>query len=205
MLIEKTVRGFVEETFSPSPVPGGGSVAALAGSLAAALSGMVANLTIGKRGYEEVQEEMKEILERAKELKDKLLEDIDKDSKAFDKVMDAFKMPKDTDEEKERRKEAIQSALKEAALVPLEVAKDAEKIFDLAEKVIVKGNKNAVTDGAVSCMMARTAILSALLNVKINLASIKDEEFVNKVSKEVAELEERAHKLEKEILAKVEL
>ncbi|MCX7903425.1 MAG: cyclodeaminase/cyclohydrolase family protein [Caloramator sp.] len=205
MLIEKTVKGFVEETFSSSPVPGGGSVAALAGALSAALSGMVANLTIGKKGYEEVQDEMKGILERAKELKDKLLEDIDKDSRAFDKVMDAFKMPKDTDEEKERRKEAIQSALKEAALVPLEVAKDAEKIFQLAEKVIVKGNKNAVTDGAVSCMMARTAILSALLNVKINLSSIKDEEFVQRLAKEVAELEDRAHKLEKEILSKVEL
>ena len=205
MLIEKTVRGFVEETASSSPVPGGGSVAALSGSIAAALSEMVANLTVGKKGYEEVQDEMKEIIEKAKVLREKLLEDIDRDCKAFDKVMDAFKMPKETDEEKETRKNAIQSALKEAALVPLEAAKDAFKVFELADVVVVKGNKNAVTDGAVSCMMARTAVLSALLNVKINLASIKDEEFVNRVSNEVAQLESKVNEVEREILAKVVL
>ncbi|WP_103895270.1 cyclodeaminase/cyclohydrolase family protein [Caloramator fervidus] len=205
MLIEKSVKEFVEETASSSPVPGGGSVAAFSGAVAAALSEMVANLTVGKKGYEDVQEDMKNIIEQAKKIRGNLLKAIDKDSKAFDKVMEAFKMPKDTEEEKEKRKKAIQEALKEAAIVPLDTAREAFKIFELSRKVIVNGNKNAITDGAVSCMMARTSILSALLNVKINLASIKDEEFVEKIKKEVEELEEKTLKLEKEILDKVEL
>lgn len=205
MLADKNLKEFLKETASNSPVPGGGSVAALSAGLAAALAAMVANLTIGKKGYEELEEEMTVIAKEAEKYKDLFIEYIDKDSDAFNQVMDAFKLPKETEEEKEIRKNKIQEALKNAALVPLEVARAASKIMDIIEKVVVKGNKNAVTDGAVAAMMARTATLSALYNVKINLGSIKDAEFVEKTQKEVRQIEEDVVKLEKEILGKVVL
>lgn len=205
MLADKNLKEFLKETASNSPVPGGGSVAALSAGLAAALTAMVANLTIGKKGYEELEEEMTVIAKEAEKYKDLFIEYIDKDSDAFNQVMDAFKLPKETEEEKEIRKNKIQEALKNAALVPLEVARTALKIMDIVEKVVVKGNKNAVTDGAVAAMMARTATLSALYNVKINLGSIKDAEFVEKTQKEVRQIEEDVVRLEKEILGKVVL
>ena len=205
MLADKNLKEFLKETASNSPVPGGGSVAALSAGLAAALTAMVANLTIGKKGYEELEEEMTVIAKEAEKYKDLFIEYIDKDSDAFNQVMDAFKLPKETEEEKEIRKNKIQEALKNAALVPLEVARTALKIMDIIEKVVVKGNKNAVTDGAVAAMMARTATLSALYNVKINLGSIKDADFVEKTQKEVRQIEEDVVKLEKEILGKVVL
>lgn len=205
MLAEKTVLGFLEETASKSPVPGGGSVAALSASISAALTEMVANLTIDKKGYENVQESIKEILKTAGEYRADFVKDIDKDAESFNKFMTALKMPKNTEEEIETRKKSMQEASKEAALVPLKVAKDAFKMMDIIEKIVVMGNKNAVTDGAVAAMMARTAVLSALYNVKINLLSIEDESFVNEVLKEVNELETRVAQREKEILSKVVL
>ncbi|MDK2918949.1 MAG: methenyltetrahydrofolate cyclohydrolase [Candidatus Petromonas sp.] len=205
MLADKTVKEFLEETASKSPVPGGGSIAALSAATAAALTEMVANLTIGKKGYEDLQEEVKEVLKRATSFRNSFIEDIDRDAKSFNKVMDAFKLPKENDEEKEKRKIAIQEGLKNAASVPLEIAKEAYKMMEIIEKVVEKGNKNAVTDGAVAAMMARTSVLSALYNVKINLGSIKDKEFVEMLAREVEELEEKINQLEKNILAKVTL
>ena len=119
--------------------------------------------------------------------------------------MASFKLPKGTEQEIEVRKSTIQTAMKNAALVPLEVAKSASDMMDLVGKVIEKGNKNAVTDGAVAAMMARTAILSALYNVKINLDSVKDVEFVERVGKEVVQIEEKAYNIEKALLRKVKL
>lgn len=205
MLADKTVKVFLEETASSAPVPGGGSIAALSAGIAAALTAMVANLTIGKKGYEGLEKEMESIAKEAIEYRENFLKDIDRDCESFNRVMDSFKLPKETDEEKEIRKNKIQEALKSAALVPLEVAKNALKIMDIIDKVVVKGNKNAVTDGAVAAMMARTATLSALYNVKINLGSIKDAEFVERVGKEVADIEEKVIKTEKLILEKVVL
>ncbi|QIB27357.1 cyclodeaminase/cyclohydrolase family protein [Caloranaerobacter azorensis] len=205
MLQDLNLKEFLEKTASKSPVPGGGSVAALSASLSASLIEMVGNLTIGKKGYEDVEDEMKEIVSICSKYREKFVNDIDRDSDAFNKVMAAFKLPKDTEEEKAARKEAIQESFKTAALVPLEVAEDAFKLLEFAAKVVEKGNKNAVTDGAVAAMMARTAVLSALYNVKINLGSIKDEEFVSKVSKQVESLESQVNNIEKEILSKVKL
>ncbi|WP_372999954.1 cyclodeaminase/cyclohydrolase family protein [Lutispora sp.] len=205
MLADKNIKDFLKETASSAPVPGGGSVAALSAGLAAALTAMVANLTIGKKGYEGLEEEMETIVKEAEEYKERFIEYIDKDSESFNKVMAAFKLPKETEEEKEARKNQIQAALKNAALVPLEVAKNGLKIMNIIETVVVKGNKNAVTDGAVAAMMSRTATLSALYNVKINLGSIKDTEFVEKTGKEVADIEEKIVKIEKDILEKVVL
>lgn len=205
MLGDKTLKSFLEETASKAPVPGGGSIAAMSAATAAALTEMVANLTIGKKGYEDVQEEMTELASTLPSVREGFIADIDRDAEAFNKVMDAFKLPKATDEEKATRRNAIQDSMKNAADVPLEVAKSAFGIMEFAAKAVEKGNKNAVTDGAVAAMMARTAVLSALFNVKINLGSIKDEEYVSKVSAEVAELETNVQKIEKEILSKVEL
>lgn len=197
------VKEFLEKTASNSPVPGGGSVAALSAGVAAALAEMVANLTVGKKGYEDAQEEMKEIVIKGANYRNEFVKDIDKDSDAFNEVMAAFKLPKETDEEKEARKNAIQAGSKNATLVPLLVAKNAFEMMEIIEKVVEKGNKNAVTDGAVAAMMARTAVLSALYNVKINLGSIKDESFVEEVTKQMEELEAKVGEVESRILSKV--
>lgn len=203
MLADMSVVDFLEETASNSPVPGGGSIAALSAAFSSALTQMVANLTLGKKGYEDVQEEAESVVKEAQRMKSFFVEYIDKDSDAFNEVMNAFKLPKDTDEKVEHRKKAIQEATKLAALVPLEVARESYKIMDIAKFAVEKGNKNAVTDGAVATMLARTAVLSALYNVKINLSSIKDKEFVEKVAKEVDELEKNVKLKEEEILSKV--
>ncbi|WP_304943460.1 cyclodeaminase/cyclohydrolase family protein [Vallitalea guaymasensis] len=205
MLIDKSVSQFLDATASNDPVPGGGSIAASSGATAAALVEMVANLTIGKKKYEDVNDEMKEISKKANDLRQQLLKYIDIDSEAFNRVMNAYKLPKDTEEQKIVRKMTIQNAMKYAASVPLEVAKKSYDIMELSMRVVESGNKNAVTDGAVSAMMARTAVLSAIYNVKINLSSIKDNIYVEKVDSEVSWLEMNVNSKEKEILGKIEL
>lgn len=205
MLVNKTVKEFVEATASNEPVPGGGSVAALTASIAAALCEMVANLTIGKKKYVEVEDEMKEISQKLNSCRQALLEYIDKDAQSFDEVMKAYGMPKDTDEEKAARSAAIQESMKDAAAVPLAVAKSTFDLMEPIRAVVVKGNSNAVTDGAVAAMMARTGVLGALYNVKINLGSINDQDFVSKVSADVAHIEKEVVRLEQEILAAVKL
>jgi formiminotetrahydrofolate cyclodeaminase len=205
MLAKLSIVEFLEKTASSDPVPGGGSIAALSAALAASLSEMVANLTMGKKDYAPAEEEMKMISKEASRYRNKLSQDIDKDSDAYRQVIAAFKLPKDTEEKKEQREQAIQVGLKQAALVPLGVAKDAFKIIDLAKQVVKKGNKNAVTDGAVAAMMARTAVLSALYNVKINLGSIKDSAFVDDVLKQIQHLEVEITEKEKEVLLEVNL
>ncbi len=193
---------FAAMTASSEPVPGGGSIAALSGALSAALAEMVANLTVGKKKYEEVETEMKEIAEKASKLRETLLDDILRDSNSFNDVMVAMKLPKETDEEKSARTEAMQKGLKIAATIPYEIACNAFEIMPLAKRVVESGNSNAVTDGLVSAMLSRTAVLSALLNTKINLASIKDEAFVSEMNSKVKELEEKTIECEKVILAK---
>jgi len=205
MLAKMSVVDFLDETASNSPVPGGGSIAALSAAFSSALTQMVANLTIGKKGYEDIQKEMERAALDAGRLRGMFVEYIDKDSDAFNEVMKAFKLSKDTEENAELRKKAIQEATKIAALVPLEIAREAYKIMDIASLVVQNGNKNAVTDGAVATMLSRTAVLSALYNVKINLSSIKDKEFVEKISTEVHELERNVRLREEEILSKVVL
>lgn len=205
MLADMSVVNFLDETASNSPVPGGGSIAALSAAFSSALTQMVANLTLGKKGYEDVQKEMERAALEAERLREKFVEYIDKDSDAFNEVMNAFKLSKDTEEKAEFRKGAIQEATRLAALVPLEVAREAYKIMDIASLVVQKGNKNAVTDGAVATMLSRTAVLSALYNVKINLSSIKDKEFVEKIFAEVEDLERNVRLREEEILSRVVL
>ena len=200
-----TIQEFAMQTASNEPVPGGGSISALAGSLAAALTEMVAGLTIGKKKYADVEEEMKAAAEPMKAVCAQLLDDIKRDSESFDQYMQALTLPKETEEEKEARTEAMQNGLKAAVEVPLSVAKAACGILPYAETMVVKGNRTAVTDALVATMMARTAVLGAGFNVKINLESIKDQEYVDRIGKEVAELEKQAIEQEKKILAQAQV
>jgi formiminotetrahydrofolate cyclodeaminase len=203
LLANLKITEYLAKAAEGTAVPGGGSVAALNASLAASLIEMVANLTIGKKGYEAVAEEMNDIVAETNELRKKLTAAIDRDAEAYSEVMAAFKLPKSTGQEKEFRKQEIQRAFKHAALVPMGVADQAVKLIDLAGRAIAGGNKNAVTDGVVAAMNARTAALAALYNVKINLGSIEDDEWVNKLTREINALEQQAKSKEQEILAKV--
>lgn len=205
MLSNLKITKFLEKTAESTAVPGGGSIAALNAAISASLSEMVANLTLGKKGYEAVQNEMKAITVTASKLRKKLIKDIDKDATAYNEVMKAFKMPKNTEKQQDRRNKAIQTGLKNASLVPLGVARDALDIMDLIAKVIRKGNKNAVTDGAVAALTARAAILGALYNVKINLNFIEDLKFLKEMTKEIKRIESRAVQKEKEILSHVDI
>jgi formiminotetrahydrofolate cyclodeaminase len=189
MLTELTIKEFINKVISNDPVPGGGSVSALNGALAGALAAMVANLTIGRKKYAEVNDIMVELSSRFEKLSSRLIEDVDRDSDAYNRVFAAFKMPKDTDEEKQVRSEAIQRETKYAAQVPMEVARAVYEVLPMIDTVAQKGNSNAVTDACVSMMCARTAILGALLNVRINLTSIKDEAFVTAMREEADTIE----------------
>ena len=191
-LVSMKLNSFLSELASNSPAPGGGSVAALSGALGAALSSMVCNLTIGKEKYANVQNEIKETLKKSENLRKELTNLIDEDTNAFNDVMKAFKMSKETEKQKEARSKAIQEGYKSAAKVPLKTAKTCEKILDVAIVVAEKGNKNSITDAAVSALMAKAGVNSAILNVKINLGSIKDENFVKKISSDLDKLEKNA-------------
>lgn len=193
MLSELTLKGFLAETAGEAPVPGGGSISALNGAIAAALCEMVANLTVGKKKYAECEEEMREIASSVAAIQRELVLDIDRDSDAYNLVFGAFKMPKETEEEKAARSKAIQDNTIIAAKVPMEVARRTSAILDKIEAVAARGNQNAVTDACVAMMCARTAIVGALFNVRINLTSIKDEAFV-------AAMQQEADKLEADVL-----
>jgi formiminotetrahydrofolate cyclodeaminase len=205
LLADLKITEYLEKAAEGTAVPGGGSVAALNGALAAGLAEMVANLTIGKKEYEAVEAEMKDIATKAAELRLKLTAAIDRDAEAYSEVMAAFKLPKTNDIEKSTRQQAIQHSFKHAARVPLEVAQNAVNVLGLAERAVHAGNKNAVTDGAVAALNARAAALAALYNVKINLVSIKDEEFVARITAEVKVLESQVAAKEEKILSSVRL
>jgi len=199
-LASMKINDFLSELASSSPAPGGGSVAALAGSLGAALSSMVCNLTVGKEKYADVQDEIKETLKKSEQLRKDLTKLIDEDTEAFNGVMMAFKMSKDTEEQKKKRSKAIQEGYKTAASVPLETANTCEKILDVALVIAEKGNLNSITDAAVSALMAQAGVESAILNVKINLGSIKDEAFVKKISSEIGNLQKNTAKKTENII-----
>ena len=203
MLTDLTVKDFLNKVAGSDPVPGGGSIAALNGALASALAAMVANLTIGKKKYAEVQEDMQAIAQEAERLMGDFTADIDRDSDAYDRVFACFKMPKETDEEKAARSAAIQEATKYAAQVPLEVARRACALMPLIADVALKGNQNAVTDACVAMMSARNAVLAAVLNVRINLSSLKDAELAARLQAEADGLEQQACQQEQALLNKV--
>ncbi len=203
MLTKKTVEEFLNELASNSPAPGGGSVAALAGAIGAALTAMVCNLTIGKKKYLEVENEIKKVLTEIKPLQERFTVLVDKDTEAFNKVMEAYGLPKEGDEQKALRSAAIQSATKEAALVPLEVMKHCIDAIALVKVVAEKGNINSISDAGVSALMLQAAAEGAALNVKINLSGITDTEFVGWKSEEVESVLRTSRKLAEEIMERV--
>ena len=200
MLAELTVKEFLDKVAGSDPVPGGGSVAALNGAVASVLTAMVAGLTIGKKGYEEHEELMKHIYRLSIRQQEVFVEYIDRDSEAYDHVFGCFKLPKSTDEEKAARSAAIQEATRFAALVPMQVARNACELMEIIADVARLGNQNAITDACVAMMAARSAVLGALLNVRINLGSLKDKTFVDELKREADHLEQLACMREKELL-----
>jgi formiminotetrahydrofolate cyclodeaminase len=200
LLSELPVKEFLLVTAGDEPVPGGGSVSALCGALSAALGQMVTNLTIGKKKYADQEESMKEMAAVFNSYLDEFVLDIDADSAAYDEVFSAYKLPKETEEEKALRTQKIQDATKVAAEVPLRVAQKAYKIMDFISMVAKTGNQNAVTDACVAMMCARTAVLGALLNVRINLSSLKDAGYVAELKKEADFLEEKTGEKEQKLL-----
>lgn len=200
MLADLTVKDFLAETAGSAPVPGGGSIAALNGAIALALGEMVANLTIGKKKYAEVEDEMRRIAASASAARESMLDSIDLDSEAYDRVFAAFKLPKETEAEKTERTRMIQEATKEAAYIPMDVARKMCAKMELIKDVARKGNRNAVTDACVAMMNARTCVLSALLNVRINLLSIRDEAYVDEMRRHADQWEKYALQTESELL-----
>ena len=177
MLVDKSVRDFVTELASDSAAPGGGSAAALAGSLGAALTTMVCNLSLDEEKFQAVLPEIQAIRLQASALQEKLTNAVDEDAQAFNAVMEAYKLPKSNDDEKKIRLATIQQSMKQAALMPLKVAGDSLEALKLAARILPLGNQNAASDAAVSGLMAYAAIQGALFNVKINLGFIKDADF----------------------------
>ena len=202
-LASLSVKSFLSELGSSSPAPGGGSVAALSGALGAALVSMVCHLTIGKKGYENVSDEMNEVLKKSNALKEKLTLLIDEDTNVFNNVMAAYKMPKETDEEKEKRRNAVQNALKNATNVPLDVMKQCVNVLTLAKTVSEKGNKSSVSDAGVAALMSLAGLNSAALNVEINLSGIKDEKFVSEMENEVETVTSNGERIKDEIIKTV--
>lgn len=182
MYLDQPLRSFLEDTASKTPTPGGGSVAALVGSLGAALLCMVGNFTLGKPKFEKVERDVREILKEADKLKGKLSGLIQKDIEVYARFSQTSRMPRDTSELKEKRRQALQIALKNATQVPLTTAKLALRLLELAQLLVSKGNPNLITDVGVGALLADAALQSAALNVQINLSYIKDEEFIKRTS-----------------------
>ncbi len=203
-LVKMTVKGFAEETSRESPAPGGGSVAAYMGALGAALGTMVANLSSHKPGWDDRWEEFSRWADKGQALSSELLVLVDEDTRAFNKIMEAFGLPKKTDEDKRLRSEAIQAATLFATQVPLQTMQAAFGAFELCQAMAEFGNPNSVSDAGVGALAARAAVLGAGLNVKINAASLKDREAAEKMIAEAEQLIAEAQKKEAEIIGIVE-
>ena len=204
MLITKSVQDFITELAADSAAPGGGSAAALAGCLGAALTKMVCNLSLDETKFGAVLPEIQAIQTQATDLLAKLTRAVDEDATAFNEVMAAYKLPKTTEDEKTARLTAIQQSMKKAALLPLEVAGDCLAVLKLAGRILPIGNANAASDAAVSGLMAYAALQGALYNVKINLGFIKDIEFCQDIRQKIAVISDEAKKENTALTAAVE-
>ena len=203
-LVDLTCTGFAEETASESPAPGGGSISAYMGALAAALGTMVANLSSHKAGWDDRWEFFSDWADNGMKVMNELLHLVDEDTAAFNKIMDVFGMPKGTEEEKAARAEAMEAATLYATQVPLRTMKAAYKAFDVVRAMAEEGNPNSVSDAGVGALAARSAVMGACLNVKINAAGLKDRATAEALVKEAEEIQSLAQKAEAEILAVVE-
>ena len=192
---------FLTALASSAPAPGGGGGAAMAGALAAALASMVANLTIGKEKFAQQEPEVKALLEEAEQVRQRLLGLVEDDAAVFNSFMSCYKLPKATEEEKVARTAAIRSAAKQAAEVPLAIARASYKVLTLADRLVRIGNPGVITDGACSALLARAALRCAEYNVRINLGLTKDEAYNQSVQEELNNLLKTAEELELEALA----
>ncbi len=199
-LIDMSLSDFADETASESPAPGGGSISAYVGSLGVSLATMVANLSSHKRGWDNKWEEFSDWAEKGQKIKDELLHLVDEDTNAFNKIMDAFGLPKGNDEEKTARQEAIQEASKYAIEIPFKVMQKAYESMEIIKAMAEIGNPNSVSDAGVGALCARTAVMGAYLNVKINASGVDDSDFVNEKLSKGLEIEEKTKELEAEIL-----
>jgi len=201
MYSEKPIRFFMDRLCSDSPEPGGGSASALTGATAAGLSGMLAALTVNKKGYESVREEMQKAFEKAKTLKEELLDLLQKDTEAFDDAAKAFKMPKTSDEEKIARAKAIEEGLKKATEVPLAIMEKSLEVARLARQLVEKGNEMAISDGAISAIFAQAAALGGMINVRINFSWMKDKEYIKKIEERLNKILEEIESLKQETVS----
>ena len=199
-LVDLTCRGFAEETASESPAPGGGSISAYMGALAAALGTMVANLSAHKPGWDDLWETFSDAAEEGQILLKSLLALVDEDTAAFNRIMDAFKLPKATDEEKEARTQAIQDATLYATEVPLRTMKAAHSVFPLLRRMAETGNPASVSDAGVGALAARSAVLGAFLNVRINAKGLKNRDLADRLLAEAAQVAADAEVAEREVL-----
>lgn len=195
MLKKMNIEEFLEELASDSPAPGGGSVAALTGAAGASLGEMVCSLTLGKKKYADVRDEIAEKKAELEKVRKRLVELMDIDTDAFNLVMDAIKMPKETEEQKKERREAMQRAFRKAAEVPLETAERSLEAMRHCVRVREIGNRNAKSDAEISVMLCHLGVKGAILNVRINLESIKDEDFVGRTESRLREIEDEAERL----------
>ncbi len=203
-LIDMTCKGFAEETASESPAPGGGSISAYMGALGAALGTMVANLSSHKAGWDDRWEEFSMWAEKGQALMAELLHLVDEDTEAFNRIMAVFAMPKTTDEEKAARSAALQVATLYATEVPLRTMKAAERVFEIVKAMAEQGNPNSVSDAGVGALAARSAVLGARLNVRINAAGLKDKAKAAELVDEADQIAARAVAMEQEVLKIVE-
>ena len=198
-LIDMTCTEFANETASESPAPGGGSIAAYAGALGASLGTMVANLSSHKAGWDDRWEEFSNWAEKGQALKDELLHLVDEDTNAFNKIMDAFGLPKSTEEEKKTRKQAIEDATKYATEIPFRTVEKSFEVFSICRAMVETGNPNSVTDAGVGALCARMAVIGAFMNVKINAAGLADKDFANDIIAKAEDFVNRANEEEKNI------
>jgi len=199
-LTKLSCQEFLEKLASNAPTPGGGGGAAMAGALAVALTSMVGNLTVGKEKFAQYEAEVQELLAKSEALRMKMFALVNADAEVFNSFMACYRLPKNTDEEKQARNQAIQNAAKEAAEVPLRIAEACLEVMKLAERIAIIGNPGAITDAAVSAIMARAALRSAVYNVVVNLKLIKDEAYNQAMYAELEAMQNEAEALEKATL-----
>jgi methenyltetrahydrofolate cyclohydrolase len=184
-LTKMTVQDFIEQLASAQPTPGGGSASALAGAMSAAMVEMACNLTVGREKFRDVEADLTVVLGRARDLREALLEAVDQDTEAYSQVSLAYKLPKSTETEKAERTAAIQEALQYATEVPLRVAQAAHETYQLATIAVEKSNPNVASDAKVAQLLADSARDGAIANVNINLGSITDGDFVQRMQTEL--------------------
>lgn len=202
-IFDASLREVLKTSASDAPTPGGGSVSAMVGSFGVAMVSMVGNLTTGKEKYKDVEPQVQAILEKTNKLMARLEELVKEDMQVFGKFMDALKMPKDTEEQKAQRAKLMQEALKAATDTPMEIARVCLEGLELAEELSSIGNKGAISDVGVAAYVAEAALNSVLLSVDINIPSIKDEEYVERIQAEKYALIVKASHLREKALAQV--